>query len=67
MSLAELRPAVQALPRHDKFLLVQQLIVELAQEEAAAVIECSVWSPYDAHDAAAILLSLLEREKAEAT
>jgi hypothetical protein len=66
MSLTELRPAVQALPRRDKFLLVQELIAELAQEEDIIPTEYQVWSPYDAHDAAAIMLRLLEQEKASA-
>lgn len=64
MSLTELRPVLRALPRHDKFLLAQELLAELAQEEGVQAIEYPVWSPYDAHDAAAILLQLLEREKA---
>lgn len=66
MSLSELRPAVQALPRRDKFLLVQELISELAQEEGVPAIEFPIWSPYEAHDAAATLLQLLEQEKASA-
>ncbi len=66
MSLIELRPAVQALPRREKFLLVQELIAELAQEEDVTPTEYQVWSPYDAHDAAAIMLRLLEQEKASA-
>ncbi len=66
MSLTELRPAVRALPRRDKFLLVQELVAELAQEEGATPIEYPVWSPYDAHAAAATMLQLLEREKASA-
>ncbi len=66
MSLTELQPAVRALPRRDKFLLVQELIAELAQEEGIAAIEYPIWSPYDAHDAAATLLKLLEQEKASA-
>lgn len=64
MSLAELRSAVRALPRRDKFLLIQELMAELAQEEDVTAIEYPVWSPYDAHDAAATLLQLLEQEKA---
>ena len=64
MSLTELRPAVRALPRRDKFLLVQELIAELAQEEGVTLIEYPGWSPYDAHDAAATLQQLLEQEKA---
>jgi len=49
------------------FLLVRELIAELAQEEAATAIEYPVWSPYDAHDGAATLLQLLEKEKASGT
>ena len=66
MSLTELRSAVRPLSRNDKFLLVQELIAELAQEESIAPIEYAVWSPYEAHDATATLLQLLEREKASA-
>jgi hypothetical protein len=64
MSLAELRTAVRALPRRDKFPLVHERIAELAQEEGVTAIEYPVWSPYDAHAAAATLLQLLEQEKA---
>jgi hypothetical protein len=67
MSLTELRPAVQTLPRCERFLLVQELIAELAKEEGMPAIEYPIWSPYAAHDAAAILLQMLEREKASAT
>jgi hypothetical protein len=63
MSLTELRPAVQALPRSDKFLLVQELVAELAKEDGMEAIEYSIWSPYDAHAAAATLLQLLQQEK----
>jgi hypothetical protein len=45
MSLAELLPSIQALPRSDKFRLVQELIAELAQEEGLAEGEYPVWSP----------------------
>ena len=66
MSLVELLPSIQALPRSDKFRLVQQLIAELAQEEGLTAGEYPIWSPYDAHEAAATLLQLLEQDKAEA-
>ncbi len=66
MSLTELRPAGRALPRRDKYVLVQELIAELAQEEGVATIEYPIWSPYDAHAAAATLLQLLEQEKPSA-
>jgi hypothetical protein len=65
MSLAELLPSVQALPRSDKFRLVQELIAELAQEEGLTEGEYPIWSPYDAHAAAATLMQLLEQDKAE--
>lgn len=64
MTLSELRPAVRALPRRDKFLLVQELITELGREEGIAAGDYPIWSPYDAHAAAATLLRLLEQEKA---
>ena len=67
MSLTELRPAVRVLPRLDKFLLVQELIAELAQEEGAAATEYPIWAPYDAHEAAATLLHTLEQDKASAS
>jgi hypothetical protein len=66
MSLAELLPAVDALSRCDKFRLVQELITELAQEEGIPEGEYPIWSPYEAHKAAATLLQLLKEEKAEA-
>jgi hypothetical protein len=46
---------------------VQELIAELAQEENIPPIEYPIWSPYDAHGAAATLLQLLEQEKASAS
>jgi len=65
MSLAELLPAVQSLPRSDKFRLMQELIAELAREEALEAGEYPVWSPHDAHQAAASLLLMLEEDKAK--
>ena len=64
MSLAELLPSVQALPRSDKFRLVQELIAELAHEEGLTEGEYTIWSPYEAHDAAGTLMQLLEQGKA---
>ena len=66
MSLAELLPSVRALPRSEKFRLIQELIVDLARDEGLTEGEYPVWSPYDAHEAAATLLRLLEQDKAEA-
>jgi hypothetical protein len=62
MSITELRSTAHALPRRDKFLLVQELLSELAEEEAVEPIEYPVFSPLEAYDAAAILSRLLEEE-----
>jgi hypothetical protein len=66
MSLAELRPSIHALPRAEKFRLMQELISDLAHADDSQPIECPVWSPYEAEDAAVALLSLLDRDRAEA-
>ena len=65
MSLAELRPLIKILPSSDKFRLVQELVAELAQEEGLTEGEYPVWSPYDAHEAAATLMQLVEQDKAK--
>jgi hypothetical protein len=62
MTLTELMPSVHALPRSDKFRLMQELIAELAQEEALTAGEYSVWSPHDAYPAAETLMQLLDQE-----
>jgi hypothetical protein len=64
MSITELRSAAHALPRRDKFLLAQQLLAELAEEEAVSPIEHPIFSPLEAHAAAAVLSRVLEEEKA---
>jgi hypothetical protein len=57
MKLDELLPALHKLPRADKFRAVQFLTAELAQGEGGLLpgAEYPVWSPYEAHDAAATL------------
>ena len=68
MSLNELLPWVQGLARAEKPQLLQWLAVQLAKEEGVPLlspdIEYPVWSPYDAHEAAATLHDFLEQEKA---
>lgn len=71
MSLTELLPAIHALPRADKLRLMQVLVAEIAGEEAVALpapdIAHSIWTPYDAYDAAATLLQTLEKDQATVT
>ena len=61
MKLVELLPALHELPRADKFRAVQFLTAELAQGEGGLVpgAEYPVWSPYEAHEAAAALTQYL--------
>jgi hypothetical protein len=69
MSFAELLLTLQLLPRPDKLRAMQFLSAELAREERKAIIEVGesypVWSPFDAHDAAAILLQVLQDKSDE--
>jgi len=68
MSLIELLPAIHALPRADKLRLMQVLVSEIVNEEAIAMPTTetphTIWTPYDAYDAAATLLQVLDADKA---
>ena len=68
MSLTELLPAIHALPRADKLRLMQLLVAEIANEEAVALpptdVPHAIWTPYDAYDAAATLLHVLNEDQA---
>ena len=66
MKFAELLPALHELPRADKFRAIQYLTAELAQDESGLVpgAEYPLWSPHEAHDAAATLTQYL-REQSE--
>ena len=64
MKLEELLPALHDLPRADKFRAVQFLTAELALGEGGLLpgAEYPIWSPYEAHDAAATLTQYLRDE-----
>ena len=68
MSLTELFPAIQMLPRADKLRLMQFLVIDLAQEEGvpllAAEAEYPIWTPLNAFDAADTLLQMLQTHQA---
>jgi len=68
MSLAELLPNVQLLPRADKLRLMQLLVVDLAQEEGIPLLtsgaEYPLWTPLAAFDAAETIRKMLEDHKA---
>ena len=70
MSLAEILPNIQALPRADKLRLIQFLAQDLAEADAPLTLVPGgvypVWSPYDAFDAADTLLGVLQAEEGHA-
>lgn len=70
MSLTELLPSIHALPRADKLRLMQVLVADIAGEDGIDVLAPNglhtVWAPYDAYDAAATLLQVLDADKAKA-
>jgi len=67
MSLSDLLPTIQALPRSDKLRLIQLLAADMAREERAvadlADKTVPVWSPHDAFEGAATLLRALEQDR----
>ena len=67
MTIVELMPTLQALPRLDKLRLVQFLIGEIAREEDPGMFEpeasYAIWSPYDSDEAATTLQAMLEQEQ----
>ena len=65
MSLTELMPMLRALPRSEKVRAIQYLAAELGREEDVVALirpgmTFEVWSPYDAHEAAATMMRALE-------
>jgi hypothetical protein len=68
MSLADLFSSIRALSRTEKLQLIQVLAADLAEaEETVSLVAgraCPVWSPHDAHEAAAVLLKVLDAERA---
>jgi hypothetical protein len=63
--LSSLMPSIDSLPRVDKLRLMQHLASSLAAEEGppAGPGEFPVWSPIQAHEAAARLLDYLKQEQ----
>jgi hypothetical protein len=67
MSFKELLPRVKDLPRSDRLRLLRFLVDEFAREEGVPSLQDSqpyaVWTPYEATDAAAVLLKCLEEDR----
>lgn len=71
MSVAELAPLVDALPRVEKFQLLQLLVTSLAQEEAIPLLDPTVtyplWTPYETPVETVTALATLLAEDAHAS
>lgn len=69
MTLSELLPTIQSLPRADKLRLIQVLAADVARDEGVALDVAGktvpIWSPHDSFEGAATLLRVLDDNKAE--
>jgi hypothetical protein len=64
--LIQLFPRLHELKRAEKLYVIQFLVSELAQEEDELIqpgVAYPIWSPYNAFDAAAVMLQALAEAK----
>jgi hypothetical protein len=70
MSLSELIPLVNNLSQSDKLSLFKLLAAQVPDPELQAIFSASeypVWSPYDATEAANILMQMIQDEQKAST
>jgi hypothetical protein len=70
MSVAELMPALQNLPREDKLQVIRFLVSDLTRQEGVDLLlqnggSYPIWTPFDAYDAARSLQQLLEQDRVQ--
>ncbi len=69
MSVTELMPVLQNLPRNDKLEVIQLLISDLTRQEGIDLLQSGasypIWTPFDAHDAARSLQQLLDQDRVQ--
>jgi hypothetical protein len=68
MTLAELMPALQSLPRDDKLRVIQLLVSDLTRQEGVELMlqdgaSYPIWTPLEAYGAAQTLHELLEQDR----
>lgn len=66
MEMTQILPELRKLKRVEKLYIMQVLVSELAQEESELIqpgVSYPIWSPYDAYDAAATMLKVLQESK----
>jgi hypothetical protein len=66
MSLAELLPALQNLPRGEKLEVIRLLVSDLTRQEGLNLLQSGasypIWTPLEAYDAARSLQQLLDQD-----
>jgi len=66
MTLSDLIPELQALPRTDKLRVIQMMAAEVAREEDAGLLatghDYPIWFPFDAFEGAETFMRVLEEE-----
>ena len=70
MSLTELIPLVNSLSQPDKLSLFKLLAAQIPDAELQAIFsapEYPVWSPYDATEAANILMQMIQNDQKTST
>jgi hypothetical protein len=70
MSLSELIPLINNLSQSDKLSLFKLLAAQVPDAELQAIFSASeypVWSPYDATEAANILMQMIQDEQKAST
>ena len=70
MSLAELIPLVNDLSQSDKLSLFKLLAAQIPEAELQVIFSASeylVWSPYDATEAADILMQMIQDDREAST
>jgi hypothetical protein len=69
VNLPDLLPALHSLSRADKLRVIQHLVTDLAEEEGVPFFESGasypVWTPLEAYNGAAVLMNMLETERAD--
>jgi hypothetical protein len=70
MSLAELIPLVNNLSQPDKLSLFKLLAAQIPEAELQVIFSASeypIWSPYDATEAANILMKMIQDDREAST
>jgi len=69
MSLADLMPVLQKLPREDKLDVIRLLVSDLTRQDGIDLLQSGasypIWTPFDAYDAAKSLQHLLDQDSVQ--